>query len=128
VDTPEIAVKLIVMFPDQVLPEHRHPPLDNYPGKAETLRCEWGELYLYTEGAACSEPKGHPSADRLKSYTVWHEVLLHPGKQITLQPNTLHWFQGGEEGAVVWSFSSRAVDVEDIFTDPDIKRQTVIQG
>jgi hypothetical protein len=27
---------------------------------------------------------------------------------------------------VVWSFSSRATDVEDVFTDPDVRRQTVI--
>jgi hypothetical protein len=27
---------------------------------------------------------------------------------------------------VVWSFSSRAVDTEDIFTDPDIERETII--
>jgi D-lyxose ketol-isomerase len=126
VDTPEIAVKLIAMFAGQVLPEHRHPPLGTYPGKAETLRCEWGELYLYTEGPPTLTPKGHPPAERIHTYTVWHEILLHPGKQYTLLPNTLHWFQGGPQGAVVWSFSSRAVDIEDVFTDSDILRQTVI--
>ena len=126
VDTPEIAVKLIAMFPGQVLPEHRHPPLGDYPGKAETLRCEWGTLLLNIEGSPCPVPEGHPPADRIHTYTVWHEILLNPGEQITLAPNTLHWFQGGSEGAVVWSFSSRAVDIEDVFTDNDIKRQTVI--
>lgn len=124
VDTLEIAVKLIAMFPVQVLPEHRHPPLGDYPGKAETLRCEWGLLYLYTEGMACEDPQGRPPPDRLNTYSVWHEVLLHPGEQVTLAPNTLHWFQGGPDGAVVWSFSSRAVDVTDVFTDPDIQRIT----
>jgi len=126
VDTPEIAVKLIAMFPGQVLPEHRHPALGDYPGKAETLRCEWGTLYLYTEGSACPAPKGQPPRDRLSTFTVWHEVLLHPGEQVTLAPNTLHWFQGGPDGAVVWSFSTRAVDITDVFTDEDIKRQTVV--
>jgi D-lyxose ketol-isomerase len=126
VDTPEIAVKLIAMFPGQVLPEHRHPPLGHYPGKAETLRCEWGVLYLYTEGSASPSPKGHPPEDRITTYTVWHEVLLHPGDQITLAPNTFHWFQGGPEGAVAWSFSSRAVDIEDEFTDVEIRRRTVV--
>ncbi len=126
VDTREIAVKLIAMFPGQVLPEHRHPPLGNYPGKAETLRCAWGVLYLYTEGPACPAPAGHPPENRLHTYTVWHEVVLNPGDQITLNPNTLHWFQGGQEGAVVWSFSTRAVDITDVFTDKDIRRETVI--
>ena len=102
-------MKLIAMFPGQVLPEHRHPPLGDYPGKAETLRCEWGVLYLYTEGdpLARSPPDTHRKTV-CTLYTVWHEVVLNPGEQITLTPNTLHWFQGGPDGAVVWSFSSRA--------------------
>lgn len=126
VDTQEIAVKLIAMFPGQVLPEHRHPPMGEYPGKAETLRCEWGVLYLYQEGDATYDPKGHPPQHRLDSYTVWHEVVLHQGEQVTLSPNTLHWFQGGPDGAVVWSFSSRATDIEDVFTNKKIQRQTVV--
>lgn len=126
VDTPEIAVKLIAMFPDQILPEHRHPPLGESPGKAETLRCEWGTLYLYTEGVASPAPYGHPPKDKLHTFTVWQERILNPGDQITLMPNTLHWFQGGDDGAVVWSFSSRAVDIADIFTDKEIKRETII--
>jgi len=122
----EIAVKLIAMFPGQTLPEHRHPPLGDYPGKAETIRCEWGVLYLYAEGAPTSNPQGMPPAHRRETYTVWHEHILHPGDQITLPPNTWHWFQGGPEGTVVWSFSSRATDVQDEFTDPEIQRVTVV--
>ena len=57
-DSSEIAVKLIVLFPGQTLPEHRHPPLGSFPGKAETLRCELGTVTLYTEG----EPVAHPVA------------------------------------------------------------------
>ncbi|MBN1248330.1 MAG: D-lyxose/D-mannose family sugar isomerase [Anaerolineae bacterium] len=126
-DTAEIAAKLIVLFPDQTLPEHRHPRLGDYPGKAETLRCEWGVVYVYTPGPATPNPLGHPPNHRRGTYTVWHETVLHPGQQITLAPNTLHWFQAGSQGCVVWSFSSRAVDVQDVFTDPDIVRVTVIE-
>ena len=126
VDTREIAVKLIAMFPGQTLPEHRHPPLGDYPGKAETIRCAWGVLYLYTEGEPTPNPHAVPPAHRRHTYTVWHEHILRPGDQVTLSPNTLHWFQGGHEGAVVWSFSSRATDILDVFTDPDIRRETVI--
>ena len=125
-DTPEIAAKLIALLPGQTLPEHRHPPLGDYPGKAETLRCEWGVVTLYTEGDATPEPRGHPPAHRRQTYTVWHEAVLTPGEQIALLPNTLHWFQAGSEGGVVWSFSSRAVDVQDVFTDPEIRRETVV--
>ncbi len=127
VDTREIAVKLIALFPGQTLPEHRHPPLGDYPGKAETLRCEWGALYLYAEGLPTPTPRGTPPAHRRHTYTVWHESVLAPGDQSTMPPNTLHWFQAGPEGAVVWSFSSRATDVQDIFTDPDIRRETVVK-
>jgi D-lyxose ketol-isomerase len=126
VDTAEIAVKLIVLFPGQCLPEHRHPPLGDYPGKAETLRCEWGILYLCEEGDATPNSQARPPEHRQHTYTVWRESVLHPGNQRTMPPNTLHWFQSGPEGAVVWSFSSRATDVQDVFTDPDIQRQTVV--
>ncbi|MCJ7552205.1 MAG: D-lyxose/D-mannose family sugar isomerase [Anaerolineae bacterium] len=125
-DTTEIATKLIALLPGQTLPEHRHPRLGDYSGKAETLRCEWGVVFLYTEGNPTPEPRGHPPAHRRQSYTVWHEVVLLPGDQITLPPDTPHWFQAGPEGGVVWSFSSRAVDVQDIFTDPEIRRVTVV--
>ncbi|MGC9349854.1 MAG: D-lyxose/D-mannose family sugar isomerase [Anaerolineae bacterium] len=125
-DTPEIAVKLIALFASQTLPEHRHPALGDYPGKSETLRCEWGEVYLLTEGDPTPEPKAHPPSDRRDTYTVWHEVVLRPGDQVTLPPNVWHWFQAGPTGGVVWSFSSRATDVQDIFTDPEIERETIV--
>ena len=55
-------------------------------------------------------------------YTVYHEIRLLPGEQYTLKPNTLHWFQGGPEGAVVSEFSTTSRDELDIFTDPRIRR------
>ncbi len=125
-DTQEIAVKLIALFPDQTLPEHRHPPLGEYPGKAETLRCEWGRIYLCTPGVPTSNPRARPPAERQATYTVGREFVLNPGEQVTLPPDTLHWFQAGPEGGVVWSFSSRAVDVQDYFTDAEIERVTVV--
>lgn len=121
-DTNSVAVKLLILMPNQVEPEHKHPRLGDYPGKEETIRCAWGELYLYGPGAPSPEPRGRPPGHRKGTYTVWHEYLLKPGDQVTFQPNALHWFQGGPEGAVIWSFSSRAIDVEDIFTDPEICR------
>ena len=128
VDTDKIAVKLLVMLPDQTEPEHRHPALGDYAGKEETIRCEWGELYLYAPGDPAPNPKGHPPEHRHHTYTVWHEYVLRPGDQITLQPNTPHWFQAGPEGSVIWSFSTKAIDVQDVFTDPDIRRVPVIRN
>ena len=126
VDTGRLVVKLLTLLPDQTLPEHRHPRLDSCEGKEETIRCEWGELYLYGPGEPAPAPVGHPPAHRRRHYTVWHEYRLHPGGQVTLPPGTLHWFQGGPVGAVVWSITTRAADLQDIFTDPHIARQTVI--
>ena len=57
---------------------------------------------------------------------MWNESILRPGDQVTSPPNTFHWFQAGPEGAVVWSFSSRTTDVQDVFTDPDVQRVTEI--
>jgi D-lyxose ketol-isomerase len=52
---------------------------------------------------------------------------LNPGDQYTLTPDTLHWFQAGEKGAIVSEFSTRSRDESDIFTDPDIARITKVK-
>ena len=126
VDTDHVAVKLLILTPHQTEPEHWHPEIGDYPGKEETVRCEWGELYLYGPGTRTAHPRGHPPADRLGTYTVWHEYVLHPSDQVTVQPGERHWFQAGPQGAVVWTFSTKAVDVADQFTDPEIVRETVM--
>ena len=54
--------------------------------------------------------------------TVAHEIVLRPGDQYTLPPNSLHWFQAGDKGAVVSEFSSTSTDEHDIFSDPRIRR------
>jgi D-lyxose ketol-isomerase len=124
VDTSYIGVKVLVLFPDQAFAQHKHPPLGDYPGKEETFRCQWGELYLYTPGDPTLHPRALPPAHRADTYTVWHETILTPGRQKTCAPDTFHWFQAGSDGAVVWSYSSRATDVQDMFTDPDVQRFT----
>jgi D-lyxose ketol-isomerase len=126
VSTGKIATKVLVMFPLQTEPEHRHTSLGDYPGKEETIRCQWGELRLYASGEPTPAPVASPPPHRRHTYTVWHEHILRPGDQVTLQPNTAHWFQGGPKGAVVWSFSTKAIDLADIFTDPDVHRESVI--
>jgi D-lyxose ketol-isomerase len=127
VDTEQIAAKLLIQFPNQTEPEHLHPPVGNYAGKEETIRCEWGEFYLYTPGEPTPNPRGCPPAHRRHTYTVWHEQVMHPGDQMTFAPGVPHWFQAGPQGTVMWSFSTKVVDAEDVFTDPDIRRITVIE-
>ena len=119
VNTDRYCAKELVLFPHQTCPEHRHPPVRGEPGKQETFRCRWGDVYLYIPGAQTKTSCKPPSE---KYYTVWHEILLKPGEQYTISPDTLHWFQAGEEGAVVSEFSSTSRDETDLFTDPRILR------
>ncbi len=128
INTERVCAKELVLFPRQTCPEHRHPPVDEEPGKEETFRCRWGEVYLYVPGEPARSPKGKAPKGREKTYNVWHEVILRPGEQFTLKPNTLHWFQAGDEGAVVSEFSTRSRDEADIFTDADIRRAPEVAG
>ena len=122
VNTSRCCAKELVLFPGQTCPEHRHPPIAGEPGKEETFRCRWGEVYLYVPGPKAEKPKAQAPKGREQTYTVWHEVVLKPGQQYTLSPNTLHWFQSGPEGAVVSEFSTKSRDEADVFTDPQIQR------
>jgi len=105
VNADRYCAKELVLYPGQTCPEHRHPPFDGTPGKQETFRCRTGLVHLYV-------------ADE--------EIVLRPGEQFTIPPDTLHRFQAGPEGAVVSEFSSTSRDDLDVFTDPDVKRSTVV--
>ena len=126
VNTQRVCAKEIVLLPHQTCPEHRHVSVGSEQGKEETFRCRRGTVYLYVEGEPTTEPKASPSRRERGVYTAWHEVILNPGDQHTIYPDTLHWFQAGPEGAIVTEFSTRSTDEYDIFTDPDIRRATVI--
>ncbi len=115
--------KELILLPRQMFPEHRHPPLDEgNPGKQETFRCRWGEVYLYVEGNPTLFPKASVPDEYKKYLTVWKEIVLQPGDQQTLRPNTKHWFQAGDSGAVISEFSSTSLDEKDLFTDPNVRR------
>ena len=125
VNTEKVCAKEMVLLPGQTCPEHKHVPSYGMPGKEETFRCRYGEVYLYVAGeqntgAICAV---QPETD----VTVFHEIILKPGEQYTIYPETLHWFQGGPDGAVVSEFSTRSTDETDVFTDARIVRETVIE-
>ncbi len=102
VNTDRVCAKELVLFAHQACPEHRHPPVGAEPGKEETFRCRRGSVLLHVEGE--------------------DEIMLGPGEQYTIQPDTLHWFQAGPEGAVVSEFSTKSRDELDVFSDPRIVR------
>ena len=122
VNTLRVCAKEIVMFPWQICPEHLHPTAGSTPGKEETFRCRWGEVHLFIPGEPSVADLDHLPVDRTQYFTARHEIILHPGEQFTLLPETLHWFQAGEHGAIVSEFSTHSTDEFDIFTDPAIKR------
>ena len=101
VNTDRYCAKELVLYPGQMCPEHRHPPFAGSPGKEETFRCRAGTVHLHVAGA---------------------ESVLRPGEQLTIPPDTLHWFRAGPEGAVVSEFSSTSRDDLDVFTDPAVVR------
>jgi D-lyxose ketol-isomerase len=102
VNTDRVCAKELVLFPHQRCPEHRHPPVDGEPGKEETFRVRTGVVHLHVQGAG--------------------DVVLRPGDQYTIPPNTPHSFDAGDEGAIVSEFSTTSRDALDVFTDPRIVR------
>jgi D-lyxose ketol-isomerase len=128
INTDRVCAKELVLFPGQTCPEHKHPPVVGEPGKEETFRCRWGEVYLYVPGEPTPNPKGSPPEGDEAYYRVFHEIMLRPGEQYTLAPQTLHWFQAGPQGAVVSEFSTTSRDESDLFTDPRIKREPRAEG
>ena len=116
--------KELILLPSQTNPQHKHPPIPelNYVGKQETFRCRWGEFYLYVDGDETPNRKATLPQHRGEHYTIWHEIVLRPGEQFTIQPEMWHWFQGGPDGAIVSEFSTMSIDEADMFVDPKIKR------
>ncbi len=125
VNTDRVCAKEMVLLPHQSCPEHKHVPTNGAPGKEETFRCRYGKVYLYVPGDG--------DRDRIQAelppsdVSVFHEIVLLPGEQYTILPETLHWFQAGDEGAVISEFSTRSTDETDVFTDPTLIRQTKME-
>lgn len=126
VNTDRVCAKEIILFPRQTCPEHMHPAIGDYIGKEETFRCRWGIVYLYIPGNKTADPKAVPPDGTGQYYTAWHEIVLAPGDQYTIYPNTFHWFQAGDEGAIISEFSTKSLDETDVFTNPVIQRITAI--
>jgi len=126
INTERVCAKELVLLPGQTCPEHLHPPVNGQPGKEETFRCRSGVVYLYVSGEPTPNPKATPPGGWGTKYTVAHEIVLHPGEQYTIYPETWHWFQGGPDGAVVSEFSTRSTDEYDLFHDTAIRRAPVV--
>ena len=89
------------MLPYQTLPEHWHPKVGKYIGKEESIRIEWGELYLYTRGKRTPNPKAKIPHKERGFFECWHENTMVPGNSYTFPPKIPHWFQVGPKGSVI---------------------------
>jgi D-lyxose ketol-isomerase len=105
VNTDRYCAKELVLYPGQTCPEHRHPPFDGTPGKEETFRCRRGLVTLAVDG---------------------RELVLRPGDQFTIPPDTLHSFTAGADGAVISEFSSTSRDDLDVTDPAAVRRETVV--
>ena len=125
INTEKVCAKEMVLTPGQTCPEHKHVPTDGMAGKEETFRCRYGKVFLYVsgEGNKADVKAEIPETD----VSVFHEVILNPGEQYTIMPETLHWFQAGEDGAIISEFSTRSTDETDVFTDKRIIREPQIE-
>lgn len=123
INTERVCAKEMVLFPGQTCPEHLHPDGTDragkpYKGKQETFRCRAGMAELFVSGEKNAEIADLPPTE----VTVFHRVVLHPGDQYTIYPNTKHWFRAGKDGAIVSEFSTMSRDDTDIFTDKRVDR------
>ncbi len=126
VNTERIGAKVIALFPKQTLPEHWHPPVEDDPGKEEIIRVIQGEVRAYIPGEN-SLNKGFIPDNKESCYTSRNEIIMKEREQIILSPGTKHWFQAGDEGAVLYSFSTTVRDIRDRFSDPEIDRITKVK-
>ncbi len=126
INTDRVCAKEMVLLPGQTCPEHKHVPTNGIAGKEETFRCRYGEVYLYVAGEKNTDSI-KATAPACSKFTVFHEIVLKPGEQYTIMPETWHWFQAGPNGAVISEFSTRSTDETDVFTDENLVRAPEIE-
>lgn len=125
-NTDRCCAKELMILPNQTCPEHRHPNNDIGLGKEETFRCRFGKVSIFIEGEVTANPQATPPKNGKEYYSVFHEVVLQQGEQLTLMPDTRHWFQAHDNGAVVSEFSTHSNDATDIFSDIRINRFSLV--
>ena len=125
INTERVCAKEMVLLPYQTCAEHKHVPTNGAEGKEETFRCRYGSVYLYVEGEGDKADVKARIPDTALS--VFHQIILRPGEQYTIMPETWHWFQAGEDGAIISEFSTKSRDETDIFTDERLKRAPEVE-
>ena len=117
VRSTKLRITVLVLLPNQTLPQHVHPPYDGEPGKEETLRVLYGHTKVFVEGEASTEVQIPEGKDQY--YSARREIALNAGSQYTVTPGIKHWFQAGPEGSVNMTFQDRVDETKNIFDDPN---------
>jgi len=115
--TQRIRITVLVLLPNQTLPQHVHPPYDGETGKEETLRVMAGHTRVFIEGEEADNvnlPLG-----KEQYYTALKEIPLDAGEQYTVEPGIKHWFQAGPDGSVNMTYQNRVDETQNIFDDPN---------
>jgi len=120
--TDALRLKILALLPSQTLPQHVHPPYEDFVGKEETIRVIHGSIRVYLPGPDTLRD-GFIPAGKEAHYTCREEHVLRPIEQITIAPGVDHWFQAGEEGLVSYAFYPQAVESHNRFRDPRVPRE-----
>ncbi len=115
--SPRVRITLLILLPNQTLPQHLHPSYEEESGKEETLRVLYGQTKVYIRGEQNVQDVRIPPG-KGDYYTARHEILLLPGQQHSVQPTVEHWFQGGPDGSVNIAFQNRVDETKNLFYDP----------
>lgn len=126
INTDRCCAKELYILPYQTCPEHIHPSSRSELGKQETFRCRYGKVSIFIEGEPTENPQVTIPENGAEYYNVFNEVILKKGEQLTLEPNTRHWFKAHGDGAVVSEFSTHSDDKADIFSDIRVNRLNFI--
>ena len=113
----KLRITVLVLLPNQTLPQHVHPPYDEEPGKEETLRVLYGRTKVFVEGRVSKDVRIPTGKE--KYYTAQQEIALDAGGQCTIAPGIKHWFQAGAQGSVNMTFQNRVDETRNLFDDPN---------
>lgn len=117
--TERLRITLLILLPNQSLPQHKHPAYEKEKGKEETIRVLYGRTNVYVEGVK-NNLSLHIPQNKNDYYTAQHEINLGPGQQYTIGSGVNHWFQAGMEGSVNLEFQNRVDETKNIFADPGV--------
>lgn len=119
--------RLVILLPNQVVPEHWHPSAGEHLGKQETFRLLWGDVEAYVEGhepAAYRRlfPDAPDATDTWRAgFSAGRRIPLRPGDQCTTRLHERHWFRAGAAGGVALETSSTVRDILDRPNDPNLR-------